>query len=132
MKIHLLFLLALVLLGGCYAGNSTTKTVMIYESRNALQCETSGIQPGESVAKLSMVAVDIVETHCGQKTGVAYPAACGMGTAAILVHVIAETDLAAAKQAGFQPVADLINHANGTGYELSVCGDETKPNSQLR
>jgi len=126
MKFYLPFLLTLVLLGGCNAGDSATKAVMIYESRNALQCETAGIQPAESAAKLSIVDVEVMETHCGQKTGVAYPAACGMGTGAILVHAIAEADLDAAKQVGFQPVADLVNSETGTGYELIACEDESR------
>lgn len=132
MKIYLFFLLTLALLGGCNAEDSTTKTVMIYESRNALQCEASGIQPAESAAKLSIVAVEVMKTYCGQKTGVAYPAACGMGTAAILVHAIAEADLDVAKQAGFQPVADLVNSENGTGYELIDCEGGSRLNRQLQ
>ncbi len=132
MKINLLSLLALALLAGCHARGLATKTVMVYESRNALQCETSGIQPAESAARLSIADIEVMETHCGQRTGVAYPAACGMGTPAILVHTIAEADLDAAKQAGFQPVADLVNNENAMGYELIACKEGARPNSQLQ
>lgn len=120
MKIHLSLLTSLVLLSGCNAGDP----VMVYESRNALQCETTGISPSDSAAKLSTANIEIIETHCGQRTGVAYPAACGMGTGTILLHKIAETDLDAAKKIGFQAVSELVNIDQGTGYEFIECKDE--------
>lgn len=97
---------------------------MIYESRNALQCETTGISPSESAAKLSAEDIEISETVCGRRTGVAYPAACGMGTGTILIHKIAKVDLAVAKNIGFQEVSELIDLDAGTGYEFVECEDE--------
>lgn len=117
MKIHLSLLTSLVLLSGCNAGDP----VMVYESRNALQCETTGISPSESAAKLSAEDIEVTETVCGRRTGVAYPAACGMGTGTILIHKIAETDLAVAKNIGFQEVSELVNLDAGTGYEFVDC-----------
>jgi len=46
MRIYLSFCTALVLLSGCDAA----EPVMVYESRNALQCETTGISPADSAA----------------------------------------------------------------------------------
>lgn len=123
MKIHLSLLIALVLLSGCNAG----EPVMVYENRNALQCETTGISPADSAAKLSSANIEILETHCGQRTGVAYPAACGMGTGTILIHRIAEVDLDAAKEIGFQAVSELVNLDEGTGYEFIECEEANQP-----
>ncbi|WP_417549985.1 hypothetical protein [Methylophaga sp.] len=120
MKIHLSLLTSLVLLSGCNAGDP----VMVYESRNALQCETTGISPSESAAKLSAEDIEVTETVCGRRTGVAYPAACGMGTGTILIHKIAEADLAVAKKIGFQKVAELVDLDAGTGYEFVDCEKE--------
>lgn len=97
---------------------------MIYESRNALQCETTGLSPSESAAKLSAEDIDVTETVCGRRTGVAYPAACGMGTGTILIHKIAEADLAVAKNVGFQQVSELVDLDAGTGYEFVDCEGE--------
>ena len=64
-----------------------------------------------------------VEMLCGQRTGVAYPAACGMGTGTILIHQIPQADLVAARQIGFQAVSELINLDEGTGYEFLECDE---------
>ncbi len=97
---------------------------MVFESRNALQCETTGISPNDSAAKLSKAGIEAMETQCGQRTGVAYPAACGMGTGTLLIHKIAQTDLEAAKQAGFEAVSELVNLDEGRGYEFIDCSEE--------
>lgn len=120
MRIYLSFFTALVLLSGCNAG----EPVMVYESRNALQCETTGISPADSTAKLAAENIEVTETYCGRRTGVAYPAACGMGTGTIMVHQIAEADLAAATDIGFQNVSELVDLDAGTGYEFVDCEDE--------
>ncbi|HAO26252.1 MULTISPECIES: hypothetical protein [unclassified Methylophaga] len=119
MKLRLTILTSLVLLSGC----AVEEPVMVYESRNALQCETSGISPTDSAEKLSTANIEVIETHCGQRTGVAYPAACGMGTGTILIHQIPQADLVAARQIGFQAVSELINLDEGTGYEFLECDE---------
>lgn len=67
------------------------------------------------------VGITVNKTYCGHKTGVAYPAACGMGNGAIVVHEIAEKDVPAAQQAGFQKASELVNKQQGTGYETVEC-----------
>ncbi|HAD30439.1 MAG TPA: hypothetical protein DCE77_02565 [Methylophaga sp.] len=120
MRIYLSFCTALVLLSGCDAA----EPVMVYESRNALQCETTGISPADSVAKLAAENIEVTETYCGRRTGVVYPAACGMGTGTILIHQIAEAELVTARNIGFQEVSELVDLDAGTGYEFVDCEDE--------
>ncbi|MDO8827553.1 hypothetical protein [Methylophaga sp.] len=121
MKIYSTLILSLVFLAGCSKQDSISEAVLVYENRNALQCETTGITPAQSVAKLNAAGIEVSKTHCGHKTGVMYPAACGMGTGSILIHEITQADLAAAQQAGFGIVAELLNSEQGTGYEIVEC-----------
>lgn len=120
MRIYLSFFTALILLSGCNTG----EPIMVYESRNAQQCETTGITPADSAAKLAAENIEVTETYCGRRTGVAYPAACGMGTGTILLHQIAEADLVTARNIGFQEVSELIDLDAATGYEFVDCEDE--------
>jgi len=122
MRFYSAIMLMLVFIIGCERAATTSESVMVYESRNALQCEpTSGISPADSAAKLSDAGIDMVDTYCGYKTGVMYPAACGMGTPDILIHRIAETDLSVALQTGFSLVDELTNYEQGISYEVVDC-----------
>lgn len=121
MKIFSILILSLVLLAGCSKQDSISELVLVYENRNALQCESTGITPVDSVAKLTAAGIAVSNTHCGHKTGVMYPAACGMGTGTILIHQIAQGDLPAARQAGFEEIVVLVNTEQGTGYEIVEC-----------
>lgn len=120
MRIYLSFFTAVILLSACNAA----EPVMVYESRNALQCETTGISPSDSSAKLAAQDIEVTETFCGRRTGVAYTAACGMGTGTILIHKIAEVDLVEARNIGFQSVSELVDLDAGTGYEFVDCEEE--------
>lgn len=117
MKLLPVLIVTLVLLSAC----GVDEPVLIYQDRNALQCESSGISPADSASKLSAMNIEVLDTYCGQRTGIAYPAACGMGTGAILIHQVAQADLDGARQAGFEPVAALVNLEQGTGYEFVEC-----------
>lgn len=121
MKRYSVLFIPLVLLGGCAKDDTEDEMVVVYESRNALQCESSGITPAESAAKLASVSVAVKDTACASKTGIAYPAACGMGNGEILIHEIAAEDLKAAQNIGFQPVSELINSEQKTGYDIVEC-----------
>lgn len=121
MKICTLIFITMILLSGCANEHSLSERVLVFESRQALQCETTGIDPAESAAKLFNAGITVNKTYCGHKTGVAYPAACGMGNGAIVVHEIAEKDVPAAQQAGFQKASELVNKQQGTGYETVEC-----------
>lgn len=95
---------------------------MVYQDKGALQCEPeSGLIVADSAAKLTEARVDVVDSYCGYKTGVMYPAACGMGTPDILIHRIAEADLSMAQQAGFSLVDALILPEQGISYEMADC-----------
>jgi outer membrane lipoprotein SlyB len=121
MKIYSILILSLVFLAGCSKQDSISERVLVYENRNALQCESTGIVPSDSVAKLSAAGVAVSKTHCGHKTGVMYPAACGMGTGSILIHEIAQENLPAARQAGFEAVAELVHVEQDISYEIVEC-----------
>ncbi|ODN65642.1 hypothetical protein [Methylophaga muralis] len=121
MKIFSILILSQVFLIGCSKQDSISELVLVYENRNALQCESAGISPSDSVAKLTAAGIAVSKTDCGNKTGVMYPAACGMGTGTILIHEIAQQDLPSARQAGFEEVAELVNIDQGTGYEIVQC-----------
>jgi len=125
MRFLSVIMLMFALLMGCEKSEPTDESMMIYESRNVLQCEPgSGLSPAASAAKLSDTNVRVFNTYCGYKTGVMFPAACGMGTPDILIHTISESDLRAAEQMGFSPIDALIINDQDMGYEIVDC-DET-------
>lgn len=122
MKFLSVMMLMFAFLMGCEKSEPATESVMIYESRDVLQCEPgSGLSPADSTAKLSDNNVMIFETYCGYKTGVMFPAACGMGTPDILIHAISEKHLKAAEQVGFSPIDALIINDQDIGYEMVAC-----------
>lgn len=96
---------------------------LVYADREARQCESDGVSLEASAQILINAGIDVLQSTCGIKTGVEYPAVCGGGTADILVHEIRSVNLPDAEQLGFQEISALIDAAMGTSYELLDCAD---------
>lgn len=101
----------------------TTDDLLVYADREVRQCESDGISPEASAQILINAGVDVINSTCGIRTGVEYPAVCGGATGDILVHEIRSVNLPDAEQLGFQAISTLIDEAAGTNYELVDCAD---------
>ncbi len=95
--------------------------VLVFESRQAIQCGSRGLTTQQSAQKLVNGGIDVLESNCGVMTGVAYAAVCGIGTGDILIHKIRRVNLADAEQRGFSSVDTLRDPIAGTGYAKVDC-----------
>ncbi len=100
---------------------ATPGDVLVYADRGSRQCESGGISPEESAQTLIDAGIDVLQSNCGIRTGVFFPAVCGGGTGEIVVHKIRGVNLIAAEQLGFQPISVLVDPAEGTSYRLVDC-----------
>ncbi len=101
----------------------TPEDTLVYADREVRQCESDGMSPEASAQILINAGIDVLQSTCGIRTGVEYPAVCGGGTADILVHEIRSVNLPDAEQLGFQEISTLIDEAVGTSYELLNCAN---------
>lgn len=85
------------------------------------QCAPPATTLPQSAAKLSLAGVQVLRSSCGIQTGVFHPTVCGAGTGEIIVHNIPMPQLSAARAAGFQPTAMLVDVARGTGWARFRC-----------
>jgi len=95
--------------------------VLVYESRQAIQCTSRGLTTQASAQKLVNGGIDVLESNCGVNTGLVFAAVCGNGTGDILIHKIRRVNLADAEQLGFSSVDTLRNPATGIGYAKVDC-----------
>lgn len=96
---------------------------LVFADRGARQCESDGISLEASAQILIDAGIDVVNSACGIRTGVAYLTVCGEGTADIVVHEIRTVNLPDAEPLGYLEINTLVNAAVGTGYELVDCAD---------
>lgn len=120
-----LLITALLSVSACSneSGDTLADSMLVYESKQAVQCESRGIPLAESANRLVEGGVDVLESHCGQETGVAYTTVCGGATTAINLHRINSVNLATANALGFTSVDELVDVDQGIGYEIVDCGE---------
>jgi len=99
----------------------TPVDTLVYVDREVRQCESDGVSLESSAQILINAGIDVLQSTCGIRTGVLYPAVCGGATADILVHEIRSVNLPDAEQLGFQEIGTLIDAAAGRGYQLVDC-----------
>ncbi len=99
----------------------TPGDTLVYVDREVRQCESDGVSLESSAQILINAGIDVLQSTCGIKTGVQYPAVCGGATADILVHEIRSVNLPDAEQLGFQEIGTLIDAAAGRSYQLVDC-----------
>ncbi len=95
--------------------------ISVFADREARQCESDGVSPEVSAQKLINAGIDVLQSTCGIRTGVLFPAVCGGATADILVHGIRSVNLPDAEKLGFQETSTLIDEAKGMGFVLVDC-----------
>ena len=95
--------------------------VLVYESRQAIQCTSRGLTTQASAQKLVNGGIDVLESNCGVNTNLVFAAVCGAGTGDILIHKIRGSNLADAEQRGFSSVDTLRNPTTGIGYAKVDC-----------
>ena len=131
-KITLLLLTAAscAMLGAC--GGETTEgksptekissgDVLVFESRQAIQCGSRGLTTQQSAQKLVNGGIDVLESNCGVVTGVVQAAVCGIRTHDIIIHRIREVNLADAERLGFDSVVTLRDPVQGIDYAKVDC-----------
>ena len=106
--------------GGEGAGPGNT---LVFADRQARQCESDGITVEASALVLINAGIDVIESTCGHRTGVAFPAVCGGPTSDILIHEMRTVNVGDAAALGFADVSTLVNAAAGTGYVALDCTD---------
>jgi len=119
-------LIVFVLTTACSGGGETPTgpdTVSIYMDRGARQCESDGMSPDDSAQTLIVAGIDVLQSSCGIRTGVAYAAVCGGETGQIILHEIRAVNLPTARQLGYELASTLIDPASGTGYQSVGCTD---------
>ena len=127
MNIRLIILVSTLFLAACPNESVTVDDTVIetdflvYEDREARQCESDGISPVASAQVLIDGGLDVIRTTCGFQTGVEYPTVCGAKTADIIVHQIRSVNLPDAEKLGFQNIITLVDVAAGTSYQLNDC-----------
>jgi len=102
-------------------GTSQPGDLLVYESRQAVQCGSRGLTTQQSAQKLVNGGIDVIASSCGVVTGVVYIALCGTETGEILIHEIRGVNLRDAEQRGFNPVTELQDPASGTSWEKVDC-----------
>ncbi len=60
--------------------DSPLETELVFESTNETQCEDAGIKLSDSALKLVGAGLDVLNSNCGVKTGVAFAAVCWWAT----------------------------------------------------
>jgi hypothetical protein len=101
----------------------TPDDLLVYADREVRQCESDGVSLEASAQTLINAGIDVLQSTCGFRTGVEFPAVCGGATADIVVHEIRSVNLLDAEQLGFQEISTLIDAAAGTSYQLVDCAD---------
>ena len=99
----------------------STGDVLVYESRQAIQCTTRGLTTQQSAQKLVNGGIDVLESNCGVNTNLVFVTVCGAGTGDILIHKIRKVNLPDAERLGFSSVATLQNPTTGIGYVKVDC-----------
>lgn len=116
--ISLVLLLLIVSFGGC----AQPATELVYDTRKIFQCEeATNITPSQSSDILTNGGIEVISTFCGTKTGVIIISMCGAPSLSFIAHEIRAENILEAEKIGFLQINTLINNANGTGYELSIC-----------
>ena len=98
---------------------------LVFQDRGSIQCQSDGMTPEESAQTLIDAGIDVLNSTCGYRTGVAFPSVCGAPTGEILVHQIRGVNIEHAVQLGFADIETLVDPEKGTGYELIDCDDRT-------
>lgn len=118
--------------GGQGGGDGGVSPTLVFKDRDARQCETDGLSPEQTARQLAEAGIDVLDSTCGRRTGVAYTSVCGAGTDDIVVHEIRAANVSHAEELGFARVETLVDAEQGTGYELLDCAERTpiEPASQ--
>ena len=95
--------------------------MLVFVDLEVRQGASDGVSLVSRAQILINAGIDVLQSTCGIRTGVQYPAVCGGATADILVHEIRSVNLPDAEQLGFQEIGTLIDAAAGRSYKLVDC-----------
>jgi hypothetical protein len=120
---YFVFVAFVTLLGACVGagGPAAAGNTLVFAERESRQCESDGITPEASAQTLRAAGIDVLQSTCGSRTGVAFAAVCGGRTGEILIHRIRAVDVAEAQALGYFEVETLVDAAAGTNYVVVDC-----------
>lgn len=96
------------------------ETADVYIDSGARQCQYTGHPLVHTEQKLVGLGIDVLASHCGQLTGVMFPAVCGGRTEKINIHTIDAANLAQAESAGYKALTRLAQGSD-PGYQVVKC-----------
>lgn len=97
------------------------ETVTVYKSKNAVQCETSGMSVHDSANTLSSYGVTVKSSHCGVLTETMFASVCGAKTGDIVFHDIGAREEALAVELGYTNIDSLKTAELASGYAAVDC-----------
>ena len=99
----------------------TTQTTHIYKPDGNKQCQPATSTLANSTTQLTSAGIEVLTSNCATHTGMAVMTVCGAPTLGIHLHEINASDIQKAKDLGYEEANNLINHEQGTGYEITNC-----------
>lgn len=107
--------------GGDKTQDARFPDVLVFQSRQSIQCGSKGLTPDQGAQRLINGGIDVVRSGCGAMTNVAFPAVCGNANGEILLHEIRRENLPDAERLGLQSIETLRNPTDGAGYVWTDC-----------
>lgn len=117
-----------MLLAACSSNEPTTTErtgTLVFIDDGAVQCEPGSQSLQETAKILNEQGIEVLNSQCGNLTGMAFAAMCGGKTSGIHLHTITKSQLAVAAELGFASAASLAND-EGLGYEIVPCPEITQ------
>jgi len=109
MKYIVLIMITLIVISCDKTETSSTqsKTITVYISSGAIQCESTGRTPSETAQVLKNNGVNVSKTTCGYIAGLAIAAQCGIGDSNINIHEIQDKNIQTARSLGYETTESL-------------------------
>ncbi|MEZ8127701.1 hypothetical protein [Enterovibrio norvegicus] len=118
-RFALLAVTSIFLLSACAI--KPAETVTVYKSKNAVQCETSGMSVHDSANTLSSYGVTVKSSQCGVLTEVMFASVCGAKTGDIVIHDIGAREEALAGELGYISIDSLKTGEVASGFAVVDC-----------
>ncbi len=93
---------------------------IVYIETGAIQCEADGVSQAETAQLLTVNGINVIDSQCGDLTGVVVAAQCGLPGTDINIHTIPFQNLAGALALGFKSVTALKQDEDA-GYMVREC-----------
>lgn len=93
---------------------------IVFIETGAVQCDPNGVSKEETADLLSVNGITVLDSQCGDLTGILFAAQCGSPSPDINLHTVPTESLSAAIALGFKPVSALAQE-DDVGYIVKDC-----------